>query len=62
MPNYHVEVTYKVRQVRTVEADSPELAEKFVDMIIEKHLSVNNVEIDTFISAYTSTVKELSKQ
>jgi hypothetical protein len=56
MSDYKVVITYKVRHVLKVGTDSPESAESFADELIAEHVNWNELEYDTLISEYSSTV------
>ena len=58
MPDYTVEVTYKVRHLLKVGTNSPESAESFADELILENMKLGDLKYDTLISEYTSTVKE----
>jgi hypothetical protein len=58
MANYTVEITYKVRHLLRIGTDSPESATSFADNLVLENRNWNDMEYDTLISAYTSTVKE----
>jgi hypothetical protein len=58
MADYTVEVTYKVRHLLKVGADSPESAEVFADELVSENTNWNDMKYDTLISEYTSIVKE----
>jgi len=58
MPDYTIEVTYKVRHLLKVETSSPESAESFADKLIVENMKLSDLKYDTLISEYTSIVKE----
>jgi hypothetical protein len=58
MADYTVEVTYKMRHLIKVKADSPELAEVYVDELILENTNWDDGKYDTLVSEYTSIVKE----
>ena len=58
MPDYTVEVTYKVRHLVKVETNSPESAESFADELILENMKLGDLKYDTLISEYISIVKE----
>ena len=58
MSTYKVEVTYQVRHLLEVGTDSPESAEKFADELVLENTNWGDMHMDTYISAYTSKVKE----
>ena len=58
MSRYKVEVTYQVRHLLDVSTDSPESAEKFADELVLENTNWNDMQNHTYISAYTSKVKE----
>jgi hypothetical protein len=60
MPIFEAEVTYKVRHHVTLEADNPDQATMLIDKLVNKHVSWTNIELDTFISKYSSKVKVIS--
>jgi len=58
MPDYTVEVTYKVRHLLEVGTDSPESAESFADELVLENTNWGDMKYSTLISEYTSVVKE----
>ena len=50
MPDYTVEVTYKVRHLLKVGTNSPESAESFADELILENMKLGDMKYDTLIS------------
>jgi hypothetical protein len=60
MPNYTVEVTYKVRHLLEVGTDGPDTAESFADELVLANTNWGDMKHSTLLSEYTSVVKEKS--
>jgi len=58
MPDYTVEVTYKVRHLLEVGTDSTESAESFADELVLENTNWGDMKYSTLLSEYTSVVKE----
>ena len=58
MPDYTVEVTYKVRHLLEVGTDGPDTAESFADELVLANTNWGDMKHSTLISEYTSVVKE----
>jgi hypothetical protein len=60
MPDYTVEVTYKVRHLLEVGTDGPDTAESFADELVLANTNWGDMKHSTLLSEYTSVVKEKS--
>ena len=58
MPDYTVEVTYKVRHLLEVGTDGPDTAESFADALVLENTNWGDMKHSTLLSEYTSVVKE----
>ena len=60
MPDYTVEVTYKVRHLLEVGTDGPDTAESIAEELVLANTNWGDMKHSTLLSEYTSVVKEKS--